>query len=185
MRRDAIVILPYDASWPGAFDRELKRIEPVLRKWLVHPIEHMGSTSIPGMPAKAIIDMLAVVGNIDDAQSAVDPLVALGWVHAPEPGDDEQRRRSFRMPSIANRTHHLHVVEERSQDWRGWLAFRDYLRAHPGIAGPYAALKRELASQHGGDPNRRNSYRSGKAEFIREITDIALAESSPTTPTRP
>lgn len=174
MRRDPIVIYPYDPDWPGAFDRESHRIEPVLRPWLCQRIEHMGSTSIPGMPAKAIIDMLAVVENIDDIQSAIDPLAVLGWVHAPESGDEDHRIRSFCTPNIANRTHHLHVVEESSEHWRGWLAFRDILRAHPGIAGAYAALKRELASAHGGDPNRRSSYRGGKAQFISEVTQIAV-----------
>lgn len=175
MRRDPIVILPYDPGWPGAFEREHDRIEPVLRPWLMRPLEHIGSTSIPGMPAKAIIDMLAVIGNVDDVHRAIPALDALGWIHAPEPRDEEHRFRSFCTPSIANRTHHLHVVEERSERWRGWLAFRDYLRGHPGLAGAYAALKRELAAQHGDNSNRRDAYRGGKAQFIHEITQLALS----------
>jgi hypothetical protein len=129
------------------------------------------------MPAKAIIDMLAIVDNVDDLSAAADSaLAAVGWVRAPEPGDSERRVRSFCTPNIANRTHHLHVVEEASPDWRGTLAFRDHLRSHPGLAGAYAALKRELAAEHGGDPNRREAYREGKAQFIAEVTTVALRQ---------
>lgn len=169
---------PYDPSWPKAFANERDRIEPVLGPWLVRPIEHIGSTSIPGMPAKAIIDMVAVIGAIGDVRGAVGSLSMLGWLEAPEPGDDQLRRRSFCTPSIADRTYHLHVVEEASDQWRGLLAFRDYLRAHPGLASGYAALKGELAMIHGSDPNRREPYRRGKSAFIQEVTELGLAEQS-------
>lgn len=175
MRRDPIVITPYDRSWPQAFETERARVEPVLRPWLVRPVEHIGSTAIPGMAAKAIIDMLAVVRVIEDVDQAMRPFQLLSWIHAPEPGDEERRVRSFCTPSVATRSHHLHVVEEDSGDWRGWLAFRDYLRRHPGQAAAYAALKRDLAARHGSDPNRREPYRAGKRAFIREVTELALS----------
>ena len=177
MRLDPIVISPYDRGWPRAFETERGRIEPALRAWLARPLEHMGSTSITGMPAKPIIDMLAVVHTVDDVEPLVSALRHLGWVEAPEPGDEERRMRSFCTPSIANRTHHLHVVEEASDRWRDWLAFRDFLRTHPGLAHAYASLKRELAQQHGVDPNRRDAYRSGKAGFIEEVTLLARRPS--------
>ena len=89
----------------------------------------MGSTAVPGLPAKPIIDMLAVVDDIETApRSPEDLLGTTGWVHAPEPFDASERKLSFCFPDVARRTHHLHVVEERSGNWRGWLAFRDYLR---------------------------------------------------------
>lgn len=176
MRLDPIVISPYDSRWPQSFEEERDRIEPVLSPWLARPIEHIGSTSIPGMPAKAIIDMVAVIGVIADVLDAVGPLSALGWLQAPEPGDDEHCRRSFCTPSIANRTHHLHVVEEASDQWQELLAFRDYLRTRPGLASGYAALKRELAMIHGSDPNRREPYRRGKSLFIQEVTGLGLAD---------
>jgi GrpB-like predicted nucleotidyltransferase (UPF0157 family) len=98
----------------------------------------------------------------------VDPLRALRWVHAP----------AFCTPSIAERTHHLHVLEHSSDSWRGLLAFPDYLRAHPGLPAAYAALKRELASQYGSDPNRREPYRLGKAQFILQVAALARDRSS-------
>ncbi len=174
MRRDPIVIRPYDPSWPEAFETERARVEPVLGPWLVRPVEHMGSTSVPGLAAKAIVDMLAVVRVIDDVDQAVRPLQNLGWIHAPEPGDEERRVRSFCTPDVGARSHHLHVVEEQSGDWQGCLAFRDYLRAHPGLTSAYAALKRELAAKHGADPNRREPYRAGKRAFIQEVTRLAI-----------
>jgi GrpB-like predicted nucleotidyltransferase (UPF0157 family) len=73
----------------------------------------------------------------------------------------------------------LHVVEERSSAWVGWLAFRDYLRAHHDVAVRYATLKSSLASDHGGDPNDREAYRAGKATFIQDITHKALGERYP------
>lgn len=178
MRRDPIVISPYNIGWDGDFERERDCVEPILRPWLVRGLEHIGSTSIEGMPAKAIIDMLAVVGNIEDVDQAVGALDAVGWVCAPEPDDARRRVRSFCAPDVTLRTHHLHVVEESSSDWRGALDFRDYLRTHPGLAGAYAALKRELAATHGTDPNRRDTYRAGKALFIAEVIDVARGAPS-------
>ena len=178
MRSDPIVILPYSAAWVGAFELERDRIAPVLERWLARPIEHVGSTAIPGMAAKAIVDMVAVVHTVDGLDAAVEPLRALGWVHAPEP-DQTQRFRSFCTPNIAQRTHHLHVFERSSDSWRDLLAFRDYLRAHPGLAAAYAALKRQLAAQHGSDPNHREPYRAGKAAFIQEVTRVARSSPSP------
>ena len=84
--------------------------------------------SIPGMAAKAIIDMLAVVQNVDDVAAIDRDLALLGWVAAPEPGDEHRRVRAFGTPSVARRTHHLHVVEAAEDEWRGTLAFRDHLR---------------------------------------------------------
>lgn len=172
MRLDPIVISPYNPLWPRDFETERERIEPVLRPWLARPIEHVGSTSIPGMAAKAIIDMVAVVHTREHLANAIGPLGVLGWVHAPE-SDDKETLESFCTPSIARRTHHLHIAEEPSDSWRNLLAFRDCLCAHPGLAAAYGALKRELASLHGGDPNRREQYRSGKVNFIREVTAVA------------
>ena len=101
----------------------------------------------------------------------------IGWLAAPEPTDEGDHKLSFCFPSIERRSHHLHVVEESSRSWRGWLAFRDYLRSHADARQEYAALKQRLAAAHGGDPNERDAYRAGKAEFIRTITTRALGQA--------
>ena len=100
-------------------------------------------------------------------------------MHAPEPFDEAERKLSFCHPDVARRTHHLHVVEDRSDNWRGWLAFRDYLRSHPDAVAEYAAFKSGLAAAHGHDPNQRDAYRQGKADFISNITRIASGEGLP------
>jgi len=174
MRRDPIVIVAYDSGWPAAFESERVRVEAAMKPWLVRPVEHIGSTAIPGLAAKSIVDMLAVVSNVDEASHAVETLRPLGWQHAAEPGDALGRRLSFCSPSIAHRTHHLHVVEEGSDGWRRWLAFRDYLRLHPELAAEYATLKCSLAEKYGTDPNERDRYRNGKAAFIEEISSRAV-----------
>lgn len=170
MRRDRIVIEPYDPAWPYSFDEHRVAVEAALRQVLVGSVEHIGSTWVPGLPAKPIIDMLAVVEEYDAAASYVSSLESIGWVVAPEPGDEERRKWSLCAPSVEHRTHHLHVVEHASAGWRDWLLFRDYLRTHPDAADRYAALKRELAAA---DDTDRKRYRAGKEPLIEEIMTLA------------
>lgn len=174
VRLDPIVILPYDDAWPITFEVERARLTRPLRAALRRPIEHMGSTSVPGLAAKPIIDMLAVVRQVEDVAAAIPEIQALGWLEAPEPDDERERRLSFCFPSVERRSHHLHVVEEGFDEWRGWLAFRDFLRQDGAAAREYERLKEELAAAHGQNPDEREAYRSGKASFIRELTTQAL-----------
>jgi GrpB-like predicted nucleotidyltransferase (UPF0157 family) len=176
-RRDRICIVAHQVAWASMFETERVRIEPLLAPYLTRPIEHIGSTAVPGLAAKPIIDMLAVVNSVDDASNAAPLLAVVRWVHAPEPGDTKARRLSFCAPSVANRTHHLHVVEAPSEAWRGWLAFRDRLRDDPTLCDDYADLKRSLAAKFGSDPNRRDDYRQEKAEFIVTVTRAALRDT--------
>lgn len=178
-RRDPIVIAPYDSGWPGLFERERERIVPVLGPWTVGPIEHIGSTAVPGLSAKSIIDMLAVVADIDQARNAIEPMRIVGWEHAPEPLDEAERRLSFCYPSVERRSHHLHVVEEHAEGWREWLMFRDYLHRHEDVAREYGAVKARLAAEHGQDPNEREVYRAGKSDLIRRINQVARADEHP------
>lgn len=172
MRRDRIVIVPYDPAWPSSFAAQRDRITPLLDGWITQDVEHMGPTAVPaGLPAKPIVDMPAVVHAI--TARPADLLTPLGWVHAPEPFDVAERELSYCFPDVARRTHHLHVVEERSDGWRGWIAFRDDLRAHPDDARAYAEAKTRLAGEHGHDPDDREAYRQGKAPFVRTITEQA------------
>ncbi|WP_243056665.1 GrpB family protein [Nocardioides sp. SR21] len=174
MRRDPIVIQPYDAAWPARFEEQRAVLEPVLGV----PVHHIGSTAVPGLPAKPIIDMLAVVE--DHTRVPGERLESAGWVHAPEPGDEEQRKLSYCHPTVEHRTHHLHVIEHDSDGWRDWLLFRDYLCEHPDEAERYAALKRELAAQ---DDTDRPRYRAGKAPLIAEL--MVTARSGRPRPSAP
>lgn len=165
-RLDPIAVVPYDPAWPALFERERVRVTAALRPWLVGAVEHIGSTSVPGLTAKPIIDMLARITDYDRADGMVAAMAAIGWVHAPEPDDPAKRTWSFCFPDPGWRTHHLHVVEDRSPAWPSWLAFRDHLRAHPTDAVEYARIKTELAASHQRD---RPAYRAGKAPFIADL----------------
>ncbi|TWD80749.1 GrpB-like predicted nucleotidyltransferase (UPF0157 family) [Kribbella amoyensis] len=166
MRLDRISIEAYDDRWPALFEEQRRLVEPVLRPWLARPVEHVGSTSVPGLPAKAIIDMAAIVRDHDAVAAAFDELAALDWVTAPEPGEREARKWSLCHPTVERRSHHLHVVEESSDGWRTWLAFRDHLRTTPADRDEYARIKRELAAA---DDQDRPAYRAGKAPFITGV----------------
>jgi GrpB-like predicted nucleotidyltransferase (UPF0157 family) len=166
MRCDRINIVAYDPQWPLAFARERDRLEAGLDKWLAAPVEHIGSTAVPGLPAKPIIDMLALTQDRDSFQDALPAARELGWVHAPEPADEEDLEWSLCFPDIAYRSHHLHVLEHASPRWPLLLAFRDHLRRNPDLAADYGQIKLGLARH---DNQDRVRYRAGKAPFIRHV----------------
>ena len=172
MRQDPIVIEAYDHGWADSFRTQKAAVEDALRDWLVAPVEHIGSTSVPELPAKPIIDMLAVTANYEAFSPALAGLQRIGWVAAPEPDDAHRRKWSVCFPGVEHRTHHLHVVERESAGWRDWLLFRDYLRTHVDDAARYARLKTELAAA---DQIDRARYRSGKAPLISELMERARA----------
>ena len=164
-RHDPIELVPYDAAWPASFELQREQIAGALAPWLIGTVDHIGSTSVPGLDAKPIIDMLARVADYDTGDLVV-AMQTIHWVRAPEQHDREARKWSFCFPSIARRTHHLHVVEDRSPDWPTWIAFRDHLRTHPADAAEYARIKLKLADV---DDRDRPAYRAGKAPFIEEL----------------
>lgn len=169
MRRDKIMIMEYDPDWPELFEQQRQVLEQAFDGCFLRPIEHIGSTSVPGLPAKPIIDMLAVIEDYDKFADEIGRFAAIGWVLAPEPGEAEARKYSVCFPSIEHRSHHLHIVEP---DW-GWqdlLLYRDYLRAHPADAADYAELKRRVAAA---DDQDRPRYRAAKAPFIQHTLQAA------------
>ena len=170
VRQDPIIIQPHDPAWAQAFDLQKAAVTSALAGRLVAPVEHIGSTSVPGLPAKPIIDMLAVVDDYAAFSPELLQLKRIGWLPAPEPGDESSRKWSACFPTVEYRTHHLHVVEQTSTSWRDWLLFRDYLRCHVQAAERYADLKRELAAADRGD---RARYRAGKAPLIDELMQLA------------
>jgi len=164
-RRDPIHIVSYDPGWPAAFEQQRSRVESALRPWLVGPVEHIGSTSVPGLAAKPIIDMLARVPDYGTGD-IVGAMSSIAWTHAPEAGDEQSRKWSFCFPDIGRRTHHLHIFEAAAENWQSLLTFRDYLRRHPDAAVEYGRIKEALAAA---DAHDRPRYRAGKAPFIEEL----------------
>ena len=138
---------------------------------LVVAVEHVGSTSVPGLGAKPIIDIMAAVERLDDARALIDPLAAISFEFVPK--NDVPGRLFFRRGLRGAGTHHLHVVELGSREWRRHLLFRDHLRAHPERAAEYERLKREVAARHGHD---RRAYTDAKTPFIESVVEKALAE---------
>lgn len=172
-RLDPIEIVPYRPGWPAAFEAQRQRVEPVIRPWLHGTVEHIGSTAVPGLAAKPIIDMLGCVDRYADGVPAGAALSRIGWVAAPEPDDEAGRKWSFCFPNTSMRTHHLHLFLADDPLVGQILAFRDHLRTHPGDATEYARAKSELAAA---DNRDRPRYRAGKAPCIAAILQrIAVA----------
>jgi GrpB-like predicted nucleotidyltransferase (UPF0157 family) len=159
---------PYDSSWPRLFAEEAEKLLPVLTPWLAGPIEHIGSTAIPGLAAKPIIDIMAGVETLDASRPAITAATEMGYCYAPYQAEIEHW---FCKPSPAMRTHHLHLIPMNSPQWIQPIAFRNYLRAHRDVAREYEDLKRTLAQTH---PFDREAYTQGKHLFIERITVIAL-----------
>jgi GrpB-like predicted nucleotidyltransferase (UPF0157 family) len=165
-----IEVVAYDPSWPARFEEEEKALRRALAAWLVGSIEHIGSTAIPGLAAKPVIDIMAGVETLEASRPAIATLADLAYCYAPYRADSEHW---FCKPSPAFRTHHLHLIPFESPRWREAIAFRDYLRSHSQIAAEYEDLKRRLAQEYHLD---REAYTVAKGPFIERITGLALQE---------
>ncbi len=170
-----IELRQHDPAWARLFDEEAARIRGALGPWILD-VQHVGSTSIPNIPAKPILDIAVAVENFEEAARCRAPLEALGYEYLGENGIP--RRHYFRKRNRATDTftHNLHMNEAHGDDYRGHVAFRDYLRAHPHAAQEYAALKRKLQQRF---PSDRRAYGYGKAAFINKILCRALPEMLP------
>lgn len=167
---EPVVIHPYDSEWPALYEDEKARIAAAIGGHIV-AIEHIGSTSVPGLGAKPVIDIMVAVQSLEDAGACIEPLQGLGYEYVPRFEDELPERRYFRKGSP--RTHQVHMVELSSPFWERHLLFRDYLRAHPYVAAGYDALKRQLAEQYG---TNRHGYTNAKTEFIHFVQERARAE---------
>jgi len=161
-----IEIVDYDTTWPRQFEEEKGRILAAIGRH-VAAVEHIGSTAVPGLAAKPIIDILVGLRSLADATNCIDPLKGLGYEYVPQWEAELPERRYFRRVVPRPRTHHIHMVETTSEFWRRQLLFRDYLRAHPEDARAYETLKRHLASRF--DVGRH--YAAAKSVFIKTILD--------------
>lgn len=172
---DNIVIMEYDRQWVELFEREAIYLRNLLGEALILRIEHFGSTAIPGMPAKPIIDMLVEIPNFDRIQQEalpklVDARYEYLWRSDRPPGHMMFVKRS----PDGLRTHHIHMATTGHKFWER-LYFRDYLRNHPEEATRYAQLKRDLAAQFLGD---REAYTNGKSEYVASITTKAKLDAT-------
>ena len=167
---ELIRIVPYDPAWPARFDQERAALTAAIGDWAVGGVHHVGSTSVPGLEAKPIIDILVGVRDLEESRSCFDRVATLGYLYAPYRANE---MHWFCKPSPRRRTHHLHLVPRHSRRYREELAFRDHLRGNRDVAEAYGALKRELAQRFEHD---REAYTAAKARFIQATLDHALAD---------
>lgn len=181
---DVVAVVPYDPAWPTGFIREREHLRLCLPADLVGRIEHFGSTAVPGLAAKPIIDILIEVTNLDEARARAVPILeAQGYDYfwRATDGDDGPPFYAWfikRDAASGIRTHHLHMVEAGFTDHWNRLKFRDYLIGNPGAASEYAALKGRLAQAY---PHDRVAYTRGKSEFIRRVMGAMVNIASSTT----
>ena len=164
-----VVVVDYDPAWPQAYRAEKSLLLSVLGDNCI-AIHHIGSTAVPGLAAKPIIDILPVVRSLERVDRAAHSLEAIGYEYLGEFGIPGRR---YLRKGGDERTHQVHIFSEADpQNILRHLAFRDYLRTHGQIRDAYAALKRELAERY---PYDIEGYCSGKAAFVAELEQRALA----------
>lgn len=169
LERGTVRLIPYDPRWAELFAAEAERIRMALGEELPLAIEHMGSTAVPGLAAKPIIDILGGYPPGAQVERYIEPLVRAGYVHR---GEREIPGREFFRRGTP-RSYHLHVALEGGTFWREHLAFRDVLRARPDLRDAYAAVKLALAQRF---PRDREAYIEGKTVFVRQVVMQALNE---------
>ena len=172
---EEVAIVPYDPSWPVSFARERDHLRACLPSELVGRIEHFGSTAVPGLAAKPVVDLLVEVTDLERAQQKIVPILEAqryDYLWRPTRGDDGEPFYAWfikRDAASGVRTHHIHMVERHFPHWDS-LFFRDYLIGHPETAREYERLKRHLANDV---PHDRVAYTRGKAAFIDRVTEQA------------
>ena len=165
-----VEIIPYDESWPAKFETERALLQKVLAPWLTGTIEHIGSTAVPGLPAKPVIDIMAPVHTLEASRPAIEAAASAGYVYYPYKAEI---MHWLCKPSPSLRTHHLHLVPFASPLWEQRLRFRDTLRQNPALAAEYAALKLRLAQQFRLD---REAYTEAKTPFVlRVLSEVSAS----------
>jgi GrpB-like predicted nucleotidyltransferase (UPF0157 family) len=174
MTISVVELQPYNPDWEHRFEWEKKSISEALGDSLIE-VEHIGSTSIKGLAAKPIIDIMAGVHNLELVDAWIPSLMEIDYefVHKPEFTD----RRFFRKGLWGQGICHLHICEYDSTEWREKLLFRNYLRLHPEALREYASLKEELAQIHKFD---RHAYTERKGPFIKKIIEMARGDEQNT-----
>lgn len=172
--KEKIEIVSYDSRWPGIFEQERRHLLSCLPTELIGRIEHFGSTAVPGISAKPIVDILVEVTSLAETRKRIAPILeAKGYDYfwRPSWGDDTPPFYAWfiKRDRNGNRTHHIHMVEKGFEHWER-LLFRDYLIEHPDVARQYSELKEKLSRLH---RNNRVAYTDAKTKFIQTVTENA------------
>ena len=173
-----IRIVPYQTDWPAQFAAEAETIRAAFGSRALR-IEHVGSTAVPGLAAKPVIDLQISVASLEPMSVHSQPLEDLGYTHIPL-GDFDLVYPFFQKPATWPSTHHVHLCVVGGEQEQRHLVFRDYLRDHPDVAADYAELKRGLAAEHDGNTlASRERYSLAKTAFVTSVLERALAEGYP------
>jgi GrpB-like predicted nucleotidyltransferase (UPF0157 family) len=172
--KDEVRVMPYNPIWSVLFEQEKEHLLACLPKELINRIEHFGSTAVPGLAAKPIIDILVEVISLEETRKRIAPILesqGYDYFWRPTWGDDTPPFYAWfiKRDTPGNRTHHIHMVEHDFEHWDR-LLFRDYLIEHPDVAKEYQDLKIRLYNAH---PNDRIEYTKGKTDFIVRVTAMA------------
>lgn len=172
---ERVEIVPYDSHWPALFEEEKLRLRALpIKEGLIRRIEHFGSTAVPGLAAKPVIDLLVEVRSLAETREHLVPLLeaqGCDYFWRPTHGEDGPPWYAWfiRRADDGRRTHHIHMVEADYPHWDA-LLFRDWLRRHRNDAEAYLELKLHLAQQHS---DNRIAYTRAKSAFIQRLTDQA------------
>lgn len=172
--QEEVSIVSYNPAWPQMFEEEKRHLLNCLPHELIRRIEHFGSTAVPSLAAKPIVDILVEVTSLEETRDRIVPVLEVqgyDYFWRPTCGDDVPPFYAWfiKRDAAGNRTHHIHMVESDFEHWDR-LLFRDYLIDHSQIAKEYEVLKRSLAAKCEHD---RVAYTKGKAEFIVRVTQTA------------
>ncbi len=168
LARGTVQVVPYQPGWRDLFEQEALLLHSLMGQEALE-IEHIGSTSLEGMPAKPIIDLMVAIGSLPKAQRWIPRLEALTYEFRPDTGVPD--RLFFAKGPKCRRTYHLSLAEPTSNFYRSKLLFRDFLRQHRDAFVEYQLLKQQLAQKHAQD---RPSYTNGKEAFVERILQQAI-----------
>ena len=168
LKRGELRVSPYREKWKNLFKTEKKDIEKAIGDY-IEDIQHVGSTSIPGMSAKPILDIAIAVKDFEEARICIEPLSKMGYAFKGENGIP--RRHYFLKGEPC--THHIHLLEKDSEEWEKLILFRDYLRSNQNTAEEYKKLKIDLSERHRED---RKSYQAAKGNFVETVIRKSLLD---------
>lgn len=169
-----IVVVDYDPRWPGLFEAERERLLSLLGDRLVE-VQHIGSTAIPGLAAKPVIDIAVGFEQLQDGESCLSILENAGYSYEAELNTALPDRRFLWRVNPTGQRYHLHLASLCSRLWTNPIAFRDYVLRHPEAASEYGRLKEALAENCGSDIS---AYIDGKASFVEQILELAKVEAA-------
>ncbi|SDT10521.1 GrpB domain, predicted nucleotidyltransferase, UPF0157 family [Paenibacillaceae bacterium GAS479] len=167
---EKIEIKAYDPNWLEKGTYEIINLRGILSEFGVNEIEHIGSTSIPNLPAKPIIDMMAKINSFGDLAKIIERLEVENWNYVQKELDGREWRRFFVKVKDNKRECHLHLMlEDDEEHWEKQIKFRDNLREQPRLAQQYAELKRKLAVKSNDD---REAYTEAKTDFVKSVLEL-------------